>query len=535
MLQAYGEYWERYADFKGKTDRRTFWLSILAGILAAVVVSAISSLLIPRGKGVSPTILLRLFTVATIIPTAALIVRRLRDAGYAWGWIFLYFLAGIGWIVLAVMCAKESGAGQAKYDPAQFPGNPQNPSRPVNRYNPAPPLPQQSANAVRSAPYVPAPAVTAVNAAPGKSGTFYVFAAQGVAFGNPSGDMVQEKAETLANGYAPAKDMKLVIVRPDSWGGRVQSSSGGGVITSSINFADFKDAMRSWLRRNGVPDDAAEEGLRVSDSERLMLTNPFSGVTVIGVPVPEKKAVQAEAKPDYKKLADKLAHHESLMFEDPEQKELEEQLLAGGEEAQKAIADYLALCSTGFMTYGWWSRAAVLVGLIRKIGGPNTEQRLKMLTQKQTRIWEYHTQVIEVAEKELLALQKEKGDFAGGLVPPEFAHATLLELQNVYPPEKRLAEFYKLMPSSAAWNSKEQAFYYFIAGGAARVLYPYNNANLAFYAAQVFNSPDPNSMGWQHLREKEGSALQATADEARRMHEKYPVPATMEEAAAYPM
>ena len=84
-----------------------------------------------------------------------------------------------------------------------------------------------------------------------------------------------------------------------------------------------------------------------------------------------------------------------------------------------------------------------------------------------------------------------------------------------------------------SWSNANKAFYYFIAGGAARVLYPENKSNLAFYAAQVFCKSDPTSAGWQYLRQAESTPLAATEENAKRMHEKYPLPKNMEETRTY--
>jgi len=135
-----------------------------------------------------------------------------------------------------------------------------------------------------------------------------------------------------------------------------------------------------------------------------------------------------------------------------------------------------------------------------------------------------------------LELKKETGGYgADGRIPAEFAHAELLNLQNVGSPEKRLEQFFAMQDSVNAWSNKDKAFYYFIAGGAARVLYPGNKSGLAFYAAQVSCDPAPTSMGWQHLREAEGNNIpnMPTPESIQRMCEKYPLPKNMQETKDY--
>ena len=238
----------------------------------------------------------------------------------------------------------------------------------------------------------------------------------------------------------------------------------------------------------------------------------------------------------FKQLADAYAHEENLFADNPKKKELEEQLLAGGKDAVTAIREYLISCGTGQVSYGWWNGAAGLTRMLRKIAGKDAEKDLNRLKNLSTNIWEYHTQVKETAEKELLELKKESGGYgADGRIPAEFAHAELLNLQNIGSPEERLRQFFAKQDSVSAWSDKDKAFYYFIAGGAARVLYPENKSGLAFYAAQVSCDPAPTSMGWQHLREAEGDNIPAnpTSESIQRMCEKYPLPQNMHETKDY--
>lgn len=255
-----------------------------------------------------------------------------------------------------------------------------------------------------------------------------------------------------------------------------------------------------------------------------------------------RKEVQNAAMSDrssdiqrYTQLADQYAHEENLFAENPRKKELEEQLLAGGAAAQEAITGYLIRCGSGRAEYGWWNGAAGLTLMLRKIGGAGAEPDLRKLKDYSTNIWEYHTQVVETAEKELLALRKESGGYGSdGKIPAEYAHAELLNLQNIGSPEKRLEAFFAMKDSVDGWSEADKAFYYFIGGGAARVLYPENKSNLAFYAAQVFHDPDPGSVGWQHLRETESGLPSApTPETVKQMHEKYPMPGSMAEARDY--
>ena len=125
---------------------------------------------------------------------------------------------------------------------------------------------------------------TPVSTSPQKD-LFYVFAVQGPVFGVARGDMVLEKAITLKNGFEPAKDMELKLVRPSMWCARVQSSSTSGMVSVSYSMDGFKAEIRSYLKKESIPDEQIEKGIAISEENSLQLSNPMSGVFVMGIPI----------------------------------------------------------------------------------------------------------------------------------------------------------------------------------------------------------------------------------------------------------
>ena len=119
--------------------------------------------------------------------------------------------------------------------------------------------------------------------------TFYVFGLQGPAFSAgaaQAGDIMPEKAQTLKDDYAPAAGMELKLIRPAQWGGQIKVNMPmNGLIQTSVGLEDHLPAIRSYLQRNGVGKDAIDKAFEAAKSNQLILTNPFSGVTVIGIPV----------------------------------------------------------------------------------------------------------------------------------------------------------------------------------------------------------------------------------------------------------
>ncbi|PMR66188.1 DUF805 domain-containing protein [Streptococcus intermedius] len=118
MFTAYKKFWTHYADFEGKSTRSEYWWSVLCNVLITLpfgmiafgsILTAIfnivqqaanyreelgefdpSVFIASLGSTFIIIILLSIFWVATLVPNLAIIVRRLRDAGYHWAFIFLY-------------------------------------------------------------------------------------------------------------------------------------------------------------------------------------------------------------------------------------------------------------------------------------------------------------------------------------------------------------------------------------------------------------------------------------------------------------
>ena len=114
MFSAYKKFWTRYADFSGRSSRSDYWWVVLCHFLITLPFSLIAffGFLIPlfseiyyaglydyepdlsgamAGAGLAVFImfLLIIYWLATIVPNLAIAVRRLRDAGFHWAFIFL--------------------------------------------------------------------------------------------------------------------------------------------------------------------------------------------------------------------------------------------------------------------------------------------------------------------------------------------------------------------------------------------------------------------------------------------------------------
>ena len=106
FFNAYKDFWLQATDFSGKTTRYDWWLVQLANIF-------ISIFTIP--------IFLRIFGfnvygLVCILPQITMDIRRLRDFGKNWKWIFINLIPIFGWIIWFIWLGfGKSGNGKSKF------------------------------------------------------------------------------------------------------------------------------------------------------------------------------------------------------------------------------------------------------------------------------------------------------------------------------------------------------------------------------------------------------------------------------------
>jgi uncharacterized membrane protein YhaH (DUF805 family) len=134
---------KKYATFTGRASRSEYWwwtlftfiTYLVLGLLTYVVGIATS-----RDGGRTPgllavplIILFAVFALGIIVPTLALTVRRLHDAGYSGLLALLFLVPYVGGLIIMIFALMPSSPAGAKYDPvpatpaAYYPYPPQTP------------------------------------------------------------------------------------------------------------------------------------------------------------------------------------------------------------------------------------------------------------------------------------------------------------------------------------------------------------------------------------------------------------------------
>ncbi len=107
---------DNYANFEGRATRPEYWYFFLANFLIGFIIGIIASFI--------PVIMFLsyIYSLAVLVPSLAVAVRRLHDIGKPWYYLLVVFIPIVGAIWLIVMLATEGTPG-----PNEFGPDPRNP------------------------------------------------------------------------------------------------------------------------------------------------------------------------------------------------------------------------------------------------------------------------------------------------------------------------------------------------------------------------------------------------------------------------
>lgn len=119
----------RYADFEGRSRRMEYWMfylfTLLIGVAAAIVIGAIALLTYSIGMSESGMtmvliplyLLLVVGSLALIVPTLAVAVRRFHDQDKSGWMILISFIPLVGGIIFLVFMCLEGTRGPNRFGP----------------------------------------------------------------------------------------------------------------------------------------------------------------------------------------------------------------------------------------------------------------------------------------------------------------------------------------------------------------------------------------------------------------------------------
>jgi uncharacterized membrane protein YhaH (DUF805 family) len=107
---------KKYAEFSGRARRKEYWMFVLFNLIIVFVLGFIDGVLGLTTEG-GMGILGGLYSLAVLLPSIAVGVRRLHDTGRSGWWLLIAFVPFIGAIVLIVFFVLDSQPGGNEYGP----------------------------------------------------------------------------------------------------------------------------------------------------------------------------------------------------------------------------------------------------------------------------------------------------------------------------------------------------------------------------------------------------------------------------------
>ena len=124
MIEAYQKFWKGYVDFTGRSTRSDYWLNVLAQCLISLLFGFLLILIMILGgdpatytsnaysfQMILIYIVLSAFGIymlALLIPSIAIMVRRLRNGGYHWAFMFLLLIPYLGSFVIFILTLQPT-------------------------------------------------------------------------------------------------------------------------------------------------------------------------------------------------------------------------------------------------------------------------------------------------------------------------------------------------------------------------------------------------------------------------------------------
>ena len=124
MIEAYKKFWKGYVDFTGRSTRSDYWLNVLAQCLISLLFGFLLILIMILGGDPATytsnaysfqmiliyivVLGIGVYALASLVPSIAIIVRRLRDAGYHWALIFLSLIPYLGGFIIFILTLQPT-------------------------------------------------------------------------------------------------------------------------------------------------------------------------------------------------------------------------------------------------------------------------------------------------------------------------------------------------------------------------------------------------------------------------------------------
>ena len=103
---------KKYVVFRGRARRKEYWYFVLFNFIIAFVLGLIDNLFWTY------TVLGSLYSLAVLLPSLGVSIRRLHDTGRSGWWLLIGLIPLIGTIILLIYMVSDSQEGTNQYGPS---------------------------------------------------------------------------------------------------------------------------------------------------------------------------------------------------------------------------------------------------------------------------------------------------------------------------------------------------------------------------------------------------------------------------------
>jgi uncharacterized membrane protein YhaH (DUF805 family) len=108
---------KNYAGFSGRAQRAEYWFFFLFNMIASILLLVVDGVLGTFDMASGLGLLYAVYSLAVLIPSVAVSVRRLHDIGKSGWWLLIAFIPFVGPIVLLVFFILDSQVTENTYGP----------------------------------------------------------------------------------------------------------------------------------------------------------------------------------------------------------------------------------------------------------------------------------------------------------------------------------------------------------------------------------------------------------------------------------
>ena len=113
----YLEVLRKYLVFEGRARRKEYWFFVLFNIIIAMILAIIDSTIGTLNPETGVGLLSGVYSLAVLIPTIAVAIRRLHDTDRSGWWLLILLVPIIGGLVLLVFFVLDGTPGSNQFGP----------------------------------------------------------------------------------------------------------------------------------------------------------------------------------------------------------------------------------------------------------------------------------------------------------------------------------------------------------------------------------------------------------------------------------